>query len=338
LRLAELFERLPVPIPGRDRPTFSTLLLGEGPHRLGKDIHGAPALLVATDAAAGGVPPAPIELEHVRVMYDVQCLLWHWSESFGEALFTLVQCLTSDRTLCGYFLSVIEGVVPLLGPRPSDQSVHEVVRSIAELFRALTLPAKKSVQGLWAELFMITESSDPCSTADAWHATPSDAYDFSAADQRIETKSSGNRERRHHFTLEQLHPPHNTQVLVASLFVERAGAGTSLKELLDRLRVQISREPELLLRIEQLVAVSLGISWQNALDQRFDIELARESLRFFDARRVPSVDPQLPKGVSDVRFVSDLKDTSQLALKTLLDTPGLFRNIVPLHRLERRAH
>jgi hypothetical protein len=332
LRLSELFRTLPTPTLGSDLPSFATIILEKGPHRLCKDLHGAPALLVATESSSSSPRPAPIELEYVKVTYDAPCVLWHSPGSYDAAKFSLVQCSADDKALCDYFLSVSEGVLPLLGPAPSRDSVREIVESIAQLFRALTLPPKTTIQGLWAELFIMAESLDPHSLGAAWRVASGDAYDFSASSQRLEVKSSGTRERKHHFTFDQLHPPRDTQVLVASLFVERAGAGTTLGQLLDSIRSRLAPRPDLVLRIEQVVAASLGTSWRNALDQRFDNELARDSLAFFEAHQIPSVDPPLPRNVSEVRFVSDFADISPVAFKTLLATEGIFRATVPIRR------
>jgi hypothetical protein len=70
--------------------------------------------------------------------------------------------------------------------------------------------------------------------------TPGEAYDFSASSQRLEVKSAAGEERNHYFTLEQLHPPASTRVLIASLFVQGAGGGQSLAELLDRVRSRVA--------------------------------------------------------------------------------------------------
>jgi hypothetical protein len=338
LRLADLFENLPVPSSNPKIESFSSLVIMPGPHRLGKDARGAPALLVVAGGSPLGSRTAPVELENVRVMYDLPCLLWHSANEHEEARFSVVQCLSNDRILHAYFLSVIEGILPLLGSAPNGYTVHEMVDSLAELFRTLTLPPRGSVQGLWAELFMLTESSDPTHLCEAWHATPDDLFDFSASSQRIEVKSSGDRGRKHHFTSEQVHPPLGTRVLVASLFVERAGAGTSLAELIELLRTQVSKRPGLLMKIEQLVASSLGITWRNTLDQRFDRELAQDSLLFFDSQSIPAIGPEFPPGVSDVRFVSDLGTARPISIRTLLDSWGIYRSASPLRRAERRQH
>ena len=334
-RLADVFEKLPLPTSNRDQPCFSSFLLEAGPHRLGKDTDGRPVLLVATASGGARSRPAPIELEHVRVQHDVRCLLWHspaWSE---EATFTLIHCQAGDRTLRDYFLGVVEGVLPLLGSSPSEGRVHEVIDALAELFRSLMMPARKSVQGLWAELFLIAEAADACALVAAWHVIPGEVYDFSASSQRLEVKSASGEERNHYFTLEQLHPPAGTRVLVASLFVKRAGGGQSLAELLDRVRPRVTGDPNLFLQVDRVVAASLGQSWRNALDDRFDCERAQESLHFYDAQSIPRIGQNLPPGVSDVRFKSDLTKATPLGIVALREAGGLFQAVLPLRVVRR---
>ncbi len=335
LRLTAIFETLPFPKSDDRLPAFSTFVLESGPHRIGKDIHGAPALLVATTSTGLRSRPAPIELEHVQVMYQVGCLLWHSPASSEEATFTLVRCRSADRPLREYFLNVVEGILPLLGSSPPEERVREIVDAIAELFRSLMMPPKKSVQGLWAELFLMAEAADSRALAAAWHVAPGEPYDFSASTQRIEVKSAAGQERKHHFTLVQLHPPRGARLVVASVFAEWAGGGVSLGELLNRVRARVGREPDLLLRIEQVVAASLGQSWRKALDHRFDWERAQDSLLFYSAESIPSIDPKVPTGVSDVRFMSDLTNTMPVGLATLREADGLFRAVLPLRGTQR---
>jgi hypothetical protein len=335
LRLTAIFETLPFPKSDHRLLAFSSFVLGAGPHRLGKDARGAPALLVATASTGVSSRPAPIELEHVRVQYHVRCLLWHAPTSSEEATFTLVHCRSADRLLREYFLSVLEGVLPRLGASPSEARVREVIDTLTELFRALMMPSRKSVQGLWAELFLMSDVEDTCALAQAWHATPGEPYDFTVSRQRIEVKSAAGPERRHHFTLEQLHPPAGTRALVASVFTERAGGGVSLGELLDKVRSRVAGEPDLLLRIDQVVAASLGQSWQKALDDRFDWERAQDSLVFYTAESIPSISPDLPTGVSDVRFMSDLSNVTPIQLEALREAGGLFQAAASLRGVRR---
>jgi hypothetical protein len=67
---------------------------------------------------------------------------------------------------------------------------------------------------------------------------------------------------------------------------------------------------------------TLGSSWKQGREERFDEAMARESLRWFNARSVPHPDASNPD-VSEVRFVADLRTTDALP-STFLDECGEF--------------
>jgi hypothetical protein len=147
---------------------------------------------------------------------------------------------------------------------------------------------------------------NPALLVAAWHTQLSDIYDFSSRNQRIEVKSVSGRIRRHYFTLDQLCPVPETRVVIASILVERAGAGVSVADLVDQIRSKVSTNAELLVHIDQVVGLTLGNSWRSSLQDRFDLQLAETSLAFFEPMSIPKVNPDLPAGVSNVRFRADL--------------------------------
>jgi hypothetical protein len=215
--------------------------------------------------------------------------------------------------------------VVLLGSEPSQRDITRAINKFVNLFRAMAEPARKSTQGFWAELFLIAQAVDPVTLLRAWHATPYDIYDFNAGKQRIEVKSTCSQVRQHRFSLEQLRPPEGTRVLVASLFVERAGGGVSLSNLLTDIRERIEGSTEHLIHLDQVVASTLGDNWRQGLTTRFDRELAQESLQFYDAAVIPRIDTELPPGISDVRFTSNLTGIDSVSRKQMKTSGDLFQ-------------
>lgn len=331
MALAKVFDSLPTPSQPSSLPSFSTAVIPGGAHRLGKDSSSAAALLIATRyPTPQGKRPVPLELEHLVVQYDVTCLVWDTEDSKEEATFTLIRCREPDRVLTSYFLEVIDAVIPLLGSSPSEANVREVVTRLAELFRALQMPSRKTVQGLWAELFVIAHGTEPAELVKAWHAAPGEPFDFSHLAQRLEIKSASGPERQHHFSLEQVSPGVETTVLVASLFAKRAGGGVSVAQLAAKARSRLKGDPDLILRVEQVVATSLGQDWRLGLEDSFDLERAVESLAFFWAQSIPSVDRKFPSTVSEVRFRSDLTAVTPVDARAVHDAGGIFRAALPL--------
>jgi hypothetical protein len=164
----------------------------------------------------------------------------------------------------------------------------------------------------------------------AWHTDPTERYDFSAGKERIEVKCAVGRSRVHHFTLEQLTPPATTVVLVASVCTERSGGGTSLEDLLVGLRSRVSGDPQSLFHLEVVVGATLGRTVVEALEESFDREMADQSLAFFDVAAVPRPGGEIPKEVTEVRFVTDLTHVEAVEPAVKAGANGLFEAALPV--------
>ncbi len=236
----------------------------------------------------------------------------------------VVRCRSGDRRLHEYFLRSSAAVVLAVGPEPSPKQIREAVDTLVELFRVMPALPRTSAQGLWAELFLMWQARDVRALARAWHTEPEDRYDFCAGDERLEVKSASQHRRIHDFSLEQVRPPAGVRVVVASLLVEPSAGGMSLRDLADIIRGGLAGEPELSLRFDRVLGVTLGNAWRDASENRFDEALAESSLHFFRADAVPAVSLPLPKEVTDVRFRADLTAVQPVEPAVLLSEGGLF--------------
>jgi len=310
-----------------DRFTASPIP-GYKPHRLGKDAHGKPLLLISTLNVRSQRQLPPIVLEHLRVQYNLNCRVSRPDGTFEEGIFTLVHCTEADTTLQDYFLKVMSTIVISLGDQPNQSDVAHAMNQLIELFRAMTKVSQKSVQGLWAELFLIAQARQPDMLVEAWHIVPEDRYDFAMDNQRIEVKSFSGNIRLHHFSLEQLHPPESIRVLVVSVSVESSQAGVSIEELREKIQIRLGSNLDALLHIDRVIALTLGDAWQQASDARFDERLAEESLAFYEISTIPSVNPNLPSGVSGVRFRSDLTEIPTTEISHFPEEHRLFEAVL----------
>ena len=297
-------------------------------HHLARDVEGTPLILISVPKSGGRLQVNSAKFEHLTVQHDVQCRVCAINGSIQEGQYTVIACVDADHILQSYFLKIMATLVTTLGAKPTQVDVTQAVQRLAELFRALSAAPRKSVQGLWAELFVIVRAPDVATLVSAWHTVPEEKYDFSQASQRIEVKSAVCGTRLHQFSLEQLHPPVGTSVLIASVFVERAGNGTSLLDLLEQMRCQVSTNMDLIAKMDDVVALTLGNSWRHAINERFDYELAQQSLKFYEASDIPSVSPSLPQDVSAVRFASDLSRTNSISITSYRNLGGLFEAIL----------
>lgn len=316
--LRALFAMLPTPpLVPTEAPLVTALPVPERPcFRVARNGSNHPLLLLESTGMATSAPP--LALEHLRIEYARPCRVQSPEGTLNAGVFTIFACTSADPVLRDYFLLVGGALVSATPQDPQPGAVAQAIETMAELFRALQAPARSSVQGLWGEVFLIAESRDHASVARAWRVAIDDRFDFSSQASRVEVKSTRGVNRMHHFSLEQLRPPTGVRGFVASLRVEYAGGGTSIEDLLTELRASLSNEPDLLFRVESVVATTLGIAYRTGIAERYDREAALTSLAYYRMEDVPSIHAVLPPAVTDVRFRSDLSAVAPVQDRTLM--------------------
>ena len=329
LNLIELFQSIKSVAASDSENQFAAVPIQDNkPHRLGKDAQGRPLLLISIFNVRSQSQYTPVVLEHLRVQYNLNCRISRPDGTFEEGIFTVVRCTGEDVTLQNYFLKVMSTVVIFLGDQPTQSDIAHAMNQLIELFRAMAKVPRKSVQGLWAELFLISQARQPDTLVDAWHTVVEDRYDFAMDDQRIEVKSFSGDIRLHHFSLEQLHPSEGIKALVASVSVKSSQAGVSISDLREKIQTRLGSDLDPLLHIDRVIALTLGDAWQQASDARFDERLAEESLAFYETSGIPSVNPNLPSGVSGVHFRSDLTECPTIEISHYPEDHRLFKAVL----------
>lgn len=299
---------------------FTALRINSSNDFIAKDHEGQPVFLLGIQSCKNRL--APIRLEHVIFESGLQCHIKQTDDTLIEGMFTVIRCINASFELQRYFLYSLLPIVLSLPANRNAEDISEAIYAIIDLFRAIKMPATKSVQGLWAELFLISKSIHPEVLIKAWHNNPEERFDFNAGIERIEVKSStGN--RIHHFSLEQLNPPKGTEVVIASLIVQPSSGGASIFDLIESICLRVS-DLSVLNRLTEVVVRTLGEEYQYATDLRYDCEVADESLAFYYAPDVPCVSMPLPIGVSEVHFKSDLSIINPIRLNEKFGSSGLF--------------
>ena len=301
-----LFATLPVPTGDSPAGRFAVYPIPTLPAcSVGKDTVGNPVILIETDDAGGRGAADPILLEHLSILHNVDCRVQLPEGGVGTRRFSVVRCGGDDRQLHDFFLRALVPILGTLPPRPQRRQVVDAVNTLIELFRRVVRPPRKAVQGLWGELYVIQGAVDPAGMIRCWHTLPEDRFDFADGNLRLEIKTAGGRARTHRFSHEQLRPPAGSRAAVASVLMERSAGGESMNDLVELIRLVVS-DHQLLVHLDAVIALTLGTDWRAAQTERFDRQLARESLRFFDASSIPSVPAILPPEVSEVQFRVDL--------------------------------
>ncbi len=329
-KLYFVFENLPMPAADGTRDgavSFSADLIDDaGVYRIGKDRSSRPILIItASQQYKNDILPAPIVLEYLAVNHGVPCRIFRGDNSYESGIYTIVSCLSDSRIMHSIFVEFIGVLLPGISPNPSTDEISTLITNVVKLFRSLSMPPKKSIQGLWSELFLISQSKKPIPLIKAWHLNPDDRYDFRIDNEYIEVKSTASLTREHHFSLEQLTPPEGVTVIIASMMMEKSQAGSTIWDLLAKLRKKTSRKPDLALQLEEIVSRTLGTNWKFALEDRFDERSAKRSLAYYDAKDIPCVDPEIPTQVRNVRFVSDISAVPPLLTADLLSSDSLFK-------------
>lgn len=328
--LFSIFAALPLPPGSSPAGRFSAQPVPGIPScSVGKDLTGCPVLLIETQAVGPRDPVAPTVLENLSILHNVDCRLQSSNEPAATRRLSVIRCCGEDALLHEYFLRALPPVLAGLPPTPTREQVVNAISGLIELFRKTSQAPRKAVQGLWAELLVIETAENPSTVLRGWHSEPEDRFDFAEGSQRLEVKTASGRVRAHRFSLEQLRPPADVVVVVASALIERSAGGQSIADLVDRIRTRVN-DPGLLVYLDSVIAQSLGSDWRAAQRERFDRQLAVESLRFFNAAAVPCVPAAIPTEVTDVHFRVDLTNHAPEPAASLRTLGRLFEAALPL--------
>ena len=120
------------------------------------------------------------------------------------------------------------------------------LNKFVEVFRSLANTPTNTVHGLWTELFLIDTSANSKMLLNYWHNLPMEKFDFNSGAEKIEVKSNSNFERIHTFSSEQLNPPAETQVLIASIFIRQHSSGQSIQQLVDSITTKVQSHIDLI--------------------------------------------------------------------------------------------
>jgi hypothetical protein len=315
VKLHALFQDLEKPPRETDGSlNVNTTRVGRSTHRIGKDADGAPVILLVVEPNSGPRPPN-IRLENLAVLHDMPCRIWSAEARPITGNFTVVRCNSPIEDVRQYFLQIMDPFLSMLGRSPTPQIVSQMVDHLVEIFRALSLLPRGSVQGLWAELLLIAIASNPVVAVRSWHSIPEETFDFALGAERLEVKSASGVVRRHTFSLEQLHLAETTVGVIASMLTQRASGGTSVADLAERVRDKVAAHPDLVLRIDKVVA-------------RFNEDHAIGSLAFFDVGKIPKPG-EIPPEVTRVSFEVDISRLSPLSKRRVAQSNGLLGAVAP---------
>lgn len=301
------------------------------PHKFGISKEEFPKFFVRTNSTFSPVRNIIRELLHIE--YQVSCRLVDDAGNQEDGTFSIITLQTQDKTRISYFEDIFTMMLRKLNPIPSIKELSAEVESLIAIFNALTKPPKKKMQGLWAELLILEQSKQPEVLINAWHTVPSAKYDFVSGRDKLEVKSCSSIDRNHKFSIDQLNPPPESRLLIASIVVQETGPGCeaySVKSLFEKIRNRME-DNESRLRLYTVLAETLGADFSACNNVFFDYKSAVDSLAFYDWREIPSISKDsVPPFVSNVNFTSNLSNLVDVRKQAALSdfSGGLFSSII----------
>ncbi|MCU0473671.1 MAG: PD-(D/E)XK motif protein [Bacteroidales bacterium] len=327
MNLIEQFYNLELPKPSNGRVYTASPISGFPHFRIAVDGDGNPVLLLSIEITVKNYSLKDFRLKYLQLSHNIECKIYE-KEKTSFQTFTVIVFTSQDRNLQEYFLRISETLIKLLHVKPTQEQVVKTLKHFIEIFRALTDTPIKTIQGLWAELFLIDISTHPNDLLNYWHNFPEEKFDFNSGVEKIEIKSNANFIRIHSFSSEQLNPPEGTQTLIGSVFIRPNSNGKSIQDLVISISEKLKDDLELIDKLNTLVIRTLGISFEQSNKTKFDYQIALDSLQFYKHEDVKKIERiNIPEEVTEVRFKSDLTSIKSVNIGEIYTKGVLFNAI-----------
>ena len=289
-------------------------------HKIGITQNGQPIFFIKCDNTTKS-KTLDTNLEFISVQFNRQCQLINQNKKTEEGIYTIILLKTDIEYLQEYFLKIVFVLIRNLADKPLLKDLKIEIDKLINLFSKFTKPPLKTIQGLWAELLIIEQSKNPDYLIQSWHSSSSDKYDFNDGIDKIEVKSTLKSQRIHNFSIEQLTPNKNSQLLIASIFTIETGTGTNVSDLIEKIVNRI-KDKNLSFKLNELAALTLGKDFEKSFDVFFDYQFALDSIQFYQSSDIPTIQQNnIPSNIMNVRFdcdLSNLKNWDKKGIKSKL--------------------
>jgi hypothetical protein len=293
--------------------------------RIAIDAEGKSHLLLLISEKIHDLNLKNYKLKYLQLEQNLDCRIYE-KNSFITQTFTVISFHSIDRNLIEYFLRISETLINTIGEKPTQKQIVESLNRFIEVFKTLSETPKKTISGLWSELFLIETSNNPLVLINYWHNYPEEKFDFNSGNEKIEVKSSSNFERKHFFSSEQLNPQKDSKIIIASMYLKQHNLGLNIQSLIERIATKIDFNNEALDKINVVVFRTLGNSFQQSFEIKFDYNIALQSLQFYLQEDIDNISRDcIPVNVSDVKFKSDLSRINSIELMKISEKQILFK-------------
>lgn len=248
------------------------------------------------------------------------CEIFADNDTYKKKCHILI-CNSDNKSIIESFITLCLALVKHLNTQASSEEILSFFHSLQQLLKINPrLNSIEEQKGLWGELFLIKESGYNKELINAWHEKPYYKFDFSFSNYKLEVKTTTKEFRVHSFSHEQLYREDDIDIYLCSLMLDEDNEGLSLKELVNQMRVQLSDDYNFLLKLEKSTR-ELGIFdlYNEYPGVKFDEELARQKIAYFNVKDVPRFEQLEPNGVSSTRYSIDLSTANQLNLDDIVN-------------------
>ena len=227
-------------------------------HKLGKTKDGYPEFYICSDGKEGHPKSTP--LENLDVYYDSPCSICEDGVT-KQQCFSVLSLRRTGDSLYLYFITIVLRIIETLPSVPTSRKLAVEFDSLISIFSPSHKYDENKAKGLWGELLVIEQSQMPEMLIDAWHRNANDKFDFTMGKDKIEVKSTASEERKHAFSIGQLNPSKNSNLVIASIMVRPSAlsdTGLSIKDLYDKLQAKI-HSTQTKLKLLKGIASIIGI-------------------------------------------------------------------------------
>ena len=238
-------------------------------------------------------------------------------------------CKTRDEKLISLFFDSVINIFKNFTFPVDPKVLSDTTERLITLFESLEEPNKKSIQGLWSELFLILYSKDPCFLLDCWHEDNKALYDFENGNFFIEAKSTTALNRKHRFTISQATVKPTRKVLLASFKLEEDELGLSLQEIYKRSLKIFHDDVERKEKLDFVIRSTLGKDWKAKSKIAYNYEKAIAELAFFDLDEIPKVGKEYKEkpNLENISFTSVLDNLPQIKKLVFKKKSKLFNKV-----------
>jgi hypothetical protein len=280
-------------------------------HKIGLSKDGLPLFFIKCENETNE-KALDYNLESISIQFYQKCQLLSNDKKIADGVYTVIALKTDSIDLQEYFLNILYFVILKLPETTKLNELKIEVEKLVSLFNKFSKLPTKTIQGLWAELLVIEQSSDPEYLVKAWHYSPTDKFDFNDGIDKIEVKSTAKSRRIHNFSLEQLNPNKNSNLIIASVFAVETGKGKTIFDLVKLINDRV-KSNEVSFKINEVLLDTLGRDLEKTFEHYFDYQLAVDSLAFFDSELVPKIEiSSIRQEISNIHFDSDLSKIQEL--------------------------